>query len=117
MEAFKYNINIDEGTTFDETVTWLGSDSTTPVNLTGCIAKLQIREKIKSPAVLLELTTINGGIVLGGLLGTINIKILPVVTAAITWKSGVYDMLVTFPDGSVKKKMYGSATVNQTVTQ
>lgn len=36
------------------------------LDLTGCTARMQIRNKVSSPDILCELTTENGGIVIDG---------------------------------------------------
>lgn len=117
MSAFKYNIEIEEGATLEEIVTWKAGELKTPVDLTGCTARMQVREKINSPAVLLELTTLNGGIVLGGTAGTIKLYMLAANTLNLTWKNGVYDLYITFPSGVVKKKLYGTVSYTESVTQ
>lgn len=117
MTAFKYNLDIDQGTTFSEKVVWKTGALKIPVDLTGCTANAQIREKIGSDSILLELSTVNGGIILGGITGEIEFYLPPIITNDISWKHGVYDMKIYFPNGKIIKKLYGSVTITQTVTQ
>lgn len=117
MTAFKYNLNIDQGATFSDKVVWKTGELKTPVDLTGCTAKMQIRDKVESPTLLLELNTSNNSIILGGVAGTIEFNISAQITEQIKWKTGVYDMKITFPDGKVIKKLYGSVTVTSSITR
>lgn len=72
----------------------------TPVDLTGMTARMQVRETINATEELLELTTENGGIVLGDEDGTIDLLIsaddtedlAPTITTGINAKFPVYDL-------------------------
>ena len=92
-------------------------DDSVPVDLTGCAARLQVRERVASETVLLSLTTENGGIVLGGADGTITMHMSAADTAAIEWRRGVYDLEIEFPDGTVIRRLQGRATVSPEVTR
>ena len=116
-KPFKQNITIIQGATLDLLVTWRTGDPATPVDLTGCTARMQIRSKVDSPDVLLELTTENGGITLGGAAGTVRRFVDATDTAAITWKSGVYDLEIEFPDGTVRRLISGGVSVSPEVTR
>ena len=59
----KRKLRITQGATFNAGWTW--KPGGVPADFTGCRARMQVRPDIDSPAVLLELTTENGGIVLG----------------------------------------------------
>jgi hypothetical protein len=63
-----------------------------PVPLNGYSAKMQIRSKLSSPDVLLELNTQNGGIVIDTELNTISIIALPSITAELDFDSGIYSL-------------------------
>lgn len=63
------------------------------VNLTGYNAKMQVRaDYVSTSPVLLELSTTNGRITLGGALGTIKLAVSQAVTEALTAGSYVYDL-------------------------
>lgn len=120
MAPFKHNLKILQGATFNDLVTWktgVTLESATPVDLTGCTGRSQIRAKIESPDVLASFTTENGGLELGGALGTIRHKMNAVASAALTWKTGVYDTEIIFPDGTVVRRMAGSVSVSPEVTR
>ena len=120
MAAFKVNLQILQGSTFNELVTYqTGATTATavPVNLTGCTARMQARPTLESSTVLLNLTTENGGIVLGGVAGTIRLQLSATATAAIPWKQAVYDLELVFADGTVTRKLAGSISVSPEVTR
>lgn len=119
MPAHKVKLEIDQGATFDKTFTWKTGTkaSSNPVDLTGCKARSQFRESIESEQVLHELTTENNGIELGGITGEIRLHISATDTAAMDWTSGVYDLEVEFPDGTVVRRLAGAVTVSPEVTR
>ncbi|MEZ2293932.1 hypothetical protein [Variovorax sp. RCC_210] len=117
MAAFKLSLKIDQGATFTKTVTWKTGKPPAPVDLTGAAARMQIREKLEAPEVLIELTTTNGGIVLGAAVGTVTLRIEADATAAITWRTAVYDLEVVFADGTVRRLLSGSVAVSPEVTR
>ena len=119
MPAHKLPLKIDQGATYDKVLTWKTGTkaAAVPVDLTGCTARAQIRSEIDSPIVLLELTTENGRIHLGGPAGTIRILIDATTTAAIDWESGVYDLEIVFAGGRVDRRLAGSVSVSKEVTR
>lgn len=85
-----------------------------PVDLTGATARMQIRAQVGG-AVLLELTTANGGLALTGP-GTITRTLSAAQTAALTWGEAVYDLEVEYADGTVQRYLQGDVTVSREVT-
>lgn len=117
MPAHKLPLKIEQGATFEKIVTWKCGDPPAPVDITGCTARAHIRPEVASPVVLLELTTENGRIVLGGVEGTIQIYISALDTELITWDSGVYDLEIVFPGGRVVRRLAGGVSVSPEVTR
>ena len=107
----KRKLTILKGARFDVGWTWTAGD--TLVDLTGCSARLQVRPDVGSSEVLLELTTENGGIVLGGPAGTIDLWLGATKTAALTWESGVWSLEIQYPAGPdhVDRLLEGTITV------
>ena len=85
------------------------------VDLTGWAARMQARRTVGDAVVLFELTTENGGIVLGN--GTIDVKISAQDTATYSWKNGVWDLELIAPDGTVTRLLEGSVSVSPEVTR
>lgn len=111
------DIEIYQGGTYDVTRTWKAGTPAVPVDLTGCTARMQIRSRMNSPVPLLNLTTENGGLVLGGAAGTIQTIITEAQTAALPAKSAVYDVEIVFTGGVVRPLYGGTGTVHPEVTR
>lgn len=112
MTAHKINLQVDRGATLSDTHLWKLDG--VPVNLTACTARMQVRQRTANDPVLLDLTTANGRLVLGGSLGTVQVLVADDVTALA--KSGVYDLFIDFPSGASVCLMAGDFTVNPRVT-
>ena len=69
-----YNIIADQGATLSRTVTWKDS-AKNPINITGYTARMHVRELVTSASTVLELTTENNRITLGGTAGTITLTV------------------------------------------
>lgn len=117
MAAFKLSIIILQGETFSKVVTWKAGTPAVPVDLTGCTARMQVRAAVDAADVLLELTTENGRILIGGLAGTVTLRLTAAETAAITWPRGVYDLEVVHADASVRRLVAGSIKLSPEVTR
>lgn len=116
----KHNLHILQGATWCAHFTWsVGTTATnvTPVDLTGCTARMHIREYLDAPEIALELTTANGRITLGGVAGTIALEVSAQDTSTINWTEGVYDLEVEFAGGKVRRFIEGEVTVSLEVTR
>lgn len=111
-----YDLSIDQGATFQLLITW-NDPSGNPIDLTGYTARMQIRPEVTSSTVILEMTTENGGITLGGVAGTISLTKSATDTAAVTADSGVYDLELATADGIVTRLIQGSVVFNPEVTR
>lgn len=87
-----------------------------PVSLTGVTARMQIREKITSDTVILELTTENGRIVIDPTNYTITLVIDATTTASFDFKSAVYS-LELINGTEVTSFIAGTITLEQEVTR
>lgn len=121
MTAAKRDLYIEQGATFQLAFTW--NEGTVdeigpPVDLTGCVARMQIR-KAQQQAALLSATSagIDPAIVLGGATGTIAITLTDDMTDALTLKSALYDLEIEFPDETVYRLLEGGVTVSPNITQ
>jgi hypothetical protein len=110
----KYNIVCPQGSTYDQQFTYSIND--VPVDLTATTARMQVREKHTSTTKTLDLTTENGRIVLGGLLGTITINVPASMTAALVAKDYVYDLELVTPS-TVTRLFEGKFLVTAEVTK
>lgn len=112
--AGTYNIITDQGSTFTRTLTYK-DNAGNPINLTGYSAKMQVRTATDATSVLLELSTANGRITLGGVLGTISLN---APASAMNFAGGVYVYDLELTSGStVTRVVMGSFTNRAEVTQ
>ena len=117
MAAAKYDFDIEQGSTFNPVLYWKTGKPATPIDLTGCKARMQIRKAFNSVDPIIDLTTENGGIVLGGVAGTIQIIIAASVTATYLWNIAVYDLEIVFADLSVRRLLSGNVLNTPEVTR
>lgn len=110
MTAGKYNLQILQGKLFDKTFTW--TISSTPVNLTGYSAKLEIIDRDTSAPVI-ELSTAlddaGNGIILGGSAGTVEVVIKTAKTKTFGFSIATYELQLTRPDGEDVPFLVGRA--------
>jgi hypothetical protein len=121
------DIVIYQGATFRKAFkleTLNSSGATIPFLLDGWSARMQVREKVSSSIVLLDLTTVNGGIIFesddSGLSVTetrIIINITAVQTNALTVKRGKYDLELVDADAHVGRLLSGNVTIVPQVTR
>jgi hypothetical protein len=105
---------IYQGATFSLTLTWETGDDPAPVNLTGFTAAMKVKA---GEDLVIELTTENGGITLGGALGTILLSIDAEDTADFAAPaSATYDLLLTSAGGVVTPLVTGLINIRESVT-
>lgn len=113
--AGRLDLVFHQGETFAWTFTWLdgGGD---PVDLTGATARMMVRADPDDVSPLLTLTTENGRITLGGVLGTIALTISATVTAALSdWQKGVWDIEIV-QGSTVTRILEGFAVLSKEAT-
>ena len=115
MSATTYDILIEQGATYSQLVTY--KESGVAVNLTGYTARMQVRSTLESASSVVELTTANGRIALGGSAGTITLTISATDTAALTAGRGVYDLELVSGSGIVTRLLQGVCTIIRNVTR
>ena len=115
MSATTYDILIEQGATYSQLVTY--KEAGVAVNLTGYTARMQVRSTLESATTVVELTTANGRIALGGAAGTITLTISATDTAALTAGRGVYDLELVSGSGIVTRLLQGVATISRNVTR
>lgn len=117
MPAGNYDITIEQGATWYRPFQWFEADGTTPIPVAGYLARMMIRHSYgdPSPQVSLDSDTI-GGIVLSAP-NHIDVTITAVQTAAMTAKNGVWDLELVAPDGTVKRFLKGTMTLDLEATK
>jgi len=108
---------INQGTTWKLEVTWKNPNGTA-IDLTGYSAKLQFRHSPKSSAVLYEMSTANGKIVLDEVNGKLTMTAPKADTAAFAFTEAILDLLVTAPsDGEANRLFSAIVFVSPSVTR
>lgn len=116
MPSRKYDILVEQGSSFTLTVFAKNSDGTVR-DLTGYTARMQIRPMVDSDTVLAEATTGNGLITVVGVDGEVTINIPPAITEDYAWHNGVYDLEVDNNVGAVIRLLSGNAACSFQVTR
>ncbi|RLJ02069.1 MAG: hypothetical protein DRP08_04900 [Candidatus Aenigmatarchaeota archaeon] len=118
MAAGKYNFTIEQGSTYNGTLTfYTDATQTTPIDFTGYTWRMQLRSTVSSSTVLLELTTENGRIdVTNQDVGIILLKLTAVETEALSFSSAAYD-LESISGATVDRKLFGRVTLSKEVTR
>lgn len=116
MSAGVYKLKIEQGETFNNVLTWKASTGTA-INITSYTARMQIRKTAEASAFLLECTTENGRITLGGAAGTITFNVSATDTAALPAGTFRYDLELISSGGIVTKLLKGDVVVAQEVTR
>lgn len=113
MTAGIYNFTIDQGSVFTLNLKYEDPDGN-PINLSGQTARMQLRRRYDSAAVL-TLTTSNGGIVITGPTGNILITITDEQTG--TLESGFFQYDLELDNqGTIERLIQGQVTVSPQVT-
>jgi hypothetical protein len=117
MSAGRYDIEIEQGATFSETLTLRDSNKDL-VDLTDYTAKMHVRENIDDTTTLLTSEGVSPTITLtlGGVAGTVTIAISDDTTAALSFASAVYDLILISTTETIRL-LAGTVTLSQAVTR
>lgn len=100
--------------TFTKKFTLNNSDMC-PYDLTGFSAKMQVRQNYNKDLVV-ELSTVNGKIAVGGEEGTIILTISSAETATLPAGSFMYDLYITNSEGITTKLFEGEFIIYPSIT-
>lgn len=101
------SLDMEQGATFRVALTWTDALNA-PVSTVGYRAHMQVRYKVGSP-VLIDMTSANGGITLGGVNGMIALYASAAQTALVK-KNALYDLhLVDLVDPNEVIRVFGGA--------
>jgi len=125
--AGNYNMTCQQGSTFRRSIEIeqpdLAADPTgntfIPFDLSGYSARMQVRRTIDSANFLLELSTQNGALTInpsGTAPNQIYINVSASVTASVN-TSGVYDIEIINPDGTITRVLQGVFNLSPEVTR
>ncbi len=108
---------IEQGAEFTKRYTWKAGSPAVPVDISGWVARMQIKDK-KGGTSIIDLTEGNGRLINGGAAGTIDLVIIPADTLALTFKGeAFFDLeLVETSSGFVRRLVEGRAVLSLEVT-
>lgn len=123
MPAGQYNFECEQGQTFRRTLLLTQREDPNdpdspkvPIDLTGYQAAMQVRKDYLDPSVLVDFSTANNKITLGGPAGTITLELSASETQALT-RSGVYDLEIISANGDQTRIIQGEFRLNLGVTR
>lgn len=115
-KAGKLNMVIEQGATFNVSMTWKDSSGNLITGLDSWTARMYMKVSKLDETPVLELTTENGRLFLGETAGSIRMYISALDTAAITDLAGVYDLELVSPTGAVTRLLAGKWKLDTEVT-
>lgn len=113
MPAGIHNIYVEQGATFNQTMTWKINSNL--VNLTGYTARMKVRTdgRTRMPSrIIISSLTSSSGITLGGTAGTIQLTLSATETAALPSGKYSYDLELESSGGVVTRLLQGTLTVS-----
>lgn len=115
MKPGRFNFSLVQGDSFHTAPAWKINGSY--VNVTGYSANMQVRQAVTSTSVIVELSSDNGRITVGGIDGTFTLDLTAAESADIPVGNYIYDLDVTSPQGDVYTLLSGGFTVVAQVTR
>lgn len=113
----QYNLTIYQGADFSQLFTFLQESGGDPVDLTNFSARMQIRQRVNAASPIIELTSANGRIVLGGTAGTVTLTLNATETAQLPDTQGVYDLEIVAGENNADRYLEGTVTIKPEVTR
>ena len=110
-----YDILADQGATLNRAL-FLKNSTKRPVDVSGYIGRMHIRDYVDSSIIVKTLTTENGGLTIDGTAGRVDIFLKPADTEDLTEEQYVYDLELESEDGDVTKIVSGKLTVRAEIT-
>ena len=104
---------VKNGDTWKFSFVW--SNNNTPIDLTGCTAKMQIRDA--NNALVAPIAPATNTITITGSTGTVNIVFPAATTASVPAGSYKSDLQITFPDGTVQSSSTVIINVEAGITE
>ena len=114
--AGQKNWEVDQNTTFTFTVEYK-DNSNNPIDITGCTAKMQVRDTKGGSKLAFTLTSPStGGITIDGPNGKLTIKMTPTQTNKLFYPKSSYDIMLTDTNLNKIKLLEGFMTLSRSVT-
>lgn len=113
--AGKKNFEIDQNTTFSFTIEY-EDEAGTPIDISGSLAKLQVRDTQGGSKLAFTLTSPGGGITIDGPAGKVTCRMTPAQTNKLFYPKSSYDLMLTDSNENKTKLIEGFITLSRTVT-
>lgn len=113
--AAQKNFEVDQNTTFSFVIDYT-DNSNLPINLSGAIAKMQVRDTKGGSKLSFTLTSPSGGITIDGLLGKVTCTMTPAQTNKLFHPKSSYDLMITDSNNTKTKLVEGFLTLSRSVT-
>jgi len=114
MSAGNYSFILTQGETFNRVITYTDINNN-PINLTGFTGDMMVRSPL-GEGVLIEFSTTNGAMVLGGTAGTITLSANSTTTIALPAVVGNYDLFLTSGAMVASCLLFGAFEIQEAVT-
>ena len=117
MAAGYYDIEIEQGADYSQTVNYTDSSGVTIDLSTYSSGSMQIRESSESSSSLIDLTTANGRITLAQGDPNITLTLSATETASLDFDHAKYDLEVVASGGEVSKILRGNVKLIREITK
>ena len=111
-----YDITVRQGAKFELSIKALNVDRSIK-DLTGYLARFQVRKTAADATVLMSGTTEDGRMSVNGPAGVVSINVGADVTAPMTWTTGVWDVEAYSSASNVIRLAEGFASLSPEVTR
>jgi len=113
------DFTIYQGSTFRLEFQYLTktSDGQTPIDMTGCVARMQLRQTAKSETIYFDLLASGCISIIDAENGKILINIPALETENFTFTRAAYDLELAYPDGEVERLLQGYINISSEVTR
>lgn len=112
-----FNLEIKKGVDLNLKTYWKDETGALILGLDLWTGKMQLRSTVDSEVVLIELTTANGGLVMGASDGEVEIVVTDTQSASFNFSTAEYDILLTDSLGVVYPYLMGDVTIIKSVTR
>lgn len=116
MAAGTYDFTIEQGTTVTIDFAYQ-TEAGAAIPLTGYTARMQARETVSSAVAVIDATTANGQLSINGAGGIVTLSLSATVTAALAFRTAVYDLEIISGSGVVTRMVQGVITLSREVTR
>ena len=113
--AGQRNLEVDQNATFTFTIEYKDNNDS-PIVLTNCSAKMQVRDTKGGSKLAFTLTSPTGGISIDPTLGKLTIKMTPTQTNKLFYPKSSYDVMLTDSNSNKIKLLEGFITLSRSVT-